>query len=56
LLLAPRLETLLYGVSARDPIVMGGVVVALLAVALVASLAPALRAARSDPNVALRND
>jgi hypothetical protein len=56
LVLAPRLETLLYGVSARDPLVVGGVVVALLAVALVASLAPAMRAARADPNVALRND
>ena len=56
LLLAPRLETLLYGVSARDPLVVGGVVVALLAVALVASLAPALSAARADPSAALRND
>jgi hypothetical protein len=56
LLLAPRMETLLYGVSARDPFVVGGVVVALLAVALVASLAPAVRAARSDPNLALRNE
>jgi predicted permease len=56
LLLAPRLETLLYGVSARDPLVVGGVAVALLGVAVVASLAPAMRAARSDPTVALRND
>jgi hypothetical protein len=56
LLLAPRMETLLYGISARDPVVIIGVVVALLAVALVASLAPAMRAARSDPNVALRSE
>ena len=56
LLLAPRLETLLYGVSARDPLVVGGVAVALLAVALAASLAPAMSAARADPSAALRND
>ena len=56
LLLSPRLERLLYGVTGRDPLVVGGVVIALLAVALVASLEPAMRAARADPSVALRND
>jgi predicted permease len=56
LLLAPRLESLLYGVTGRDPLVLTGVVLALLAVALAASLAPALRAARADPSAALRND
>jgi ABC-type antimicrobial peptide transport system permease subunit len=56
-LLAPLLQSLLYaGVSGRDPLIMIGVVVALLSVALLASLGPALRAARADPNVALRND
>ena len=55
-LLSPRLESLLYGVGGRDPIVLGGVALALLAVALLASLVPAIRAARADPVAALRND
>ena len=56
-LLAPLLQALLYdGVSSRDPLVMSGVALALLAVALLASLAPALRAARADPSAALRSD
>jgi predicted permease len=54
--LAGRVTPLLYGVSAKDPATYGGVVGVLLVVAVVASLAPALRAARVDPNVALRSD
>jgi predicted permease len=54
--LAGRVSPLLYGVSAKDPATYGGVVGVLLVVAVVASLAPALRAARVDPNVALRSD
>ena len=56
LALSPRLETLLYGVSSRDPMVITGVVLVLLGVALVASFVPAMRAARSDPSLALRSD
>jgi predicted permease len=56
LLLAGRVSPLLYGVSAKDPVTYAGVVGVLLAVAVVASLAPALRAARVDPNIALRAD
>ena len=54
--LAGRVSPLLYGVSAKDPVTYAGVVGVLLVVAVVASLAPALRAARVDPNVALRAD
>jgi predicted permease len=56
LALAPRIEDLLFETSARDPLTVGAVVTALLAVALVAASVPALRAARVDPNVALRAD
>jgi predicted permease len=53
-LLAPRLEELLYGVAPRDPLTFGVVAGALLVVALVAAGVPARRAARLDPNMALR--
>jgi predicted permease len=49
-------ESLLFGVSARDPAVLGTASAALLVCAVVASLAPALRAARADPTIALRAD
>ena len=49
-----RLEELLYEVSPRDPLVFAVVAGTLLVVAALASLLPAWRAARVDPNVALR--
>ena len=45
---------LLYGVSARDPLILFGVGGLLLGVAVAASAIPAFRATRVDPNVALR--
>jgi putative ABC transport system permease protein len=54
--LASKVSPLLYGVSPKDPVTYAGVVGTLLVVAVVASLAPALRAARVDPNIALRTD
>ena len=54
--LAGRVSPLLYEVSAKDPATYAGVVGVLLVVAVAASLAPALRAARVDPNVALRSE
>jgi len=47
---------LLFSVSPKDPVVYGTVAVVLLAAALLASAIPALRAARVDPNVALRTE
>jgi ABC-type lipoprotein release transport system permease subunit len=48
--------SLLYGIAPSDPVAMIGVAVVLLAVAALAALAPARRAARADPVAALRAD
>jgi ABC-type antimicrobial peptide transport system permease subunit len=53
---APWMESLMFDASPRDPLVYGSVAAVLLGVAAAASLAPALRALRLDPNVALRAD
>lgn len=56
-LLAGRsLEALLYEVSVRDPLAIGGAGAALALVALVASFVPAARAARQDPSESLREE
>ena len=48
------METLVFGVSASDPLTLAAVAATLALVALVASLAPAYRALRLDPVKALR--
>jgi len=50
------LSSLLFGVSATDPITFASVAVLLSLVALLASYIPARRAMRLDPNTALRCD
>jgi predicted permease len=56
LLTGRYVSSLLFHVSPRDPWVLGAVGAALLVVAVGASLVPALRASRVDPNLALRAD
>jgi predicted lysophospholipase L1 biosynthesis ABC-type transport system permease subunit len=50
------IQPLLYGESAKDPLAYAAVSVMMIAVAIVASVVPAARAARVDPNHALRAD
>jgi predicted permease len=54
--LAPRLGDLLYETSPRDPAVLASVALLLVTVATLASSIPAYRAARIDPNDALRSE
>jgi predicted permease len=50
------LESLLVQTSPSDPVTIGGVLVVMIAVAMLACLLPARRAARIDPMVALRTE
>jgi len=53
---ARLIQSLLFGVEARDPVTFATVAIVLLLVAAAASLIPAVRASRVDPVEALRED
>jgi ABC-type lipoprotein release transport system permease subunit len=50
------MESLLYGVTPRDPATFAAVALLLLGIALAASAVPAFRAARVHPLEALRTE
>ena len=55
LLLSRFMQSLVFGIEARDPLTLIGACLTLAAVGVIASLGPARRATAVDPVIALRN-
>jgi ABC-type antimicrobial peptide transport system permease subunit len=53
---ATFVKSLLFGVELHDPLTLAASALLLIVVTIVASLAPALRAARTDPMLVLRSE
>ena len=49
-------ESMLFGLTARDPVTIAGAVAVMIAASLAAAYVPAVRASRVDPIVALRSE
>jgi predicted permease len=56
LALSRYIRAMLFGIAPTDPVTIGGAVVAMLAVALMAGWVPAWKASRLDPMTALRHE
>jgi ABC-type antimicrobial peptide transport system permease subunit len=56
LCLARLMQSLLFGLSARDPLTLGASLLMLAAIGLLACWGPARRAARVDPMAAIRSN
>jgi ABC-type lipoprotein release transport system permease subunit len=56
ILATPVLASIVYQATPRDPVVLGGVVLAMLLLGLVATWIPAQRALSVDPLVLLREE